>query len=116
MPLQMIEKRAVKGDTVYQVGLIPVQKGLIILVTDDQFSIGSIAVAVPSADPVSSSAGVFPVIGARNEYSAKVISEKITRKSKRIVLAIVRLKQETYENLQAVLELIDLALEDLVLD
>jgi hypothetical protein len=110
MVLQVIEKESKSNDEVYIVAVVVLHQGLIVLVSDDKLAIGSLAIATSSTDPATTSAGVFPVIGAKNEYSAKVIGEKIARTTKKIVLTSVRLKHESYEILQVILKLIDQAL------
>jgi hypothetical protein len=113
MGLQIIEKEAQADGIVYQVAILVVYQGLIVLVSDDQFAIGSIAIAASSVDPTIISAGVFPLIGAKNEYSAKVIGERIARTTKKLVLTSVKLKQESVETLQIVLNLLDQALKEI---
>jgi len=113
MGLQVIEKKTESDGVVYQVAVVVVHKGLIVLVSDDKLTVGSIAIATSHMDPTIVSAGVFPVIGAKNEYSAKIIGERVARTTKNLVLTSVRLKNETYEVLQTVLKLIDLALDEI---
>ncbi|MHA2059640.1 MAG: hypothetical protein ACW976_02540 [Candidatus Ranarchaeia archaeon] len=113
MGLQVIEKETQTNGIVYQVAVVVIHQGLIVLVSDDKLAIGSIAIATSPVDPTLMSAGVFPVIGAKNEYSAKVIGERIARTTKKLVLTSVRLKQESFETLQIILNLLDQALEEI---
>jgi len=112
MPLQVIEKKIERNGVVYQAALIVVHKGLIVLVSDDQFAFGSIAIASPTMDQYISRGSVLPVVGVKNEHSARIISETIARKTNRLVLGIVRLKNEKYDVLQAVIKLIEEVLKD----
>ncbi|MHA2406938.1 MAG: hypothetical protein ACXACA_01005 [Candidatus Ranarchaeia archaeon] len=113
MGLQVVEKEARADGIVYRIAVVVLHRGLIVLVSDDKLAIGSLAIATSSLDPSITSGGVFPVIGAKNEYSAKVIGERISRTTKKLVLTSVRLKQESYETLQTILKLIDQALEEI---
>lgn len=100
------EKIEEKG---YQISILCLKltNGIIIIVTDTTYKIGTIAMATPSRIPEVSKRAISSLLTAfdmRGEVVARAIAEKLATELGMAVLAIVNLKEKNLDRYKAVVK------------
>ena len=103
MSSSFVEREITYEDYILKIGVLPVHNGFIILVSDQELSIGSISIGAPKAN-VFSLPSFFSIIGKKNERVANIVSERIANKTEKLVLSVIRLEQENVNVIQLIIE------------
>ena len=104
--LKVKEDKIEKDRYTIKAGIITLDKGLIVLVTDSEFTFGNMAVAMPVTTVPTTSSIIFPAIGGKGEFAARFLAEQIANMTAQQLVIFANFKDYTQERIVASLELI----------
>jgi len=112
MPLnRFLEQQVKTPHATLQVGLLILRTGVIVLVSDADLALGSIAISTPSIFPSSTPYSLVPIIGMKNQSITRLIGEHVTQRYGITALAIVHLKNEDFSIVKSAITTIDKMIE-----
>jgi len=81
---------------------INLENGIVLAISDGEYRVGTIAIAVPlSIEGKKTAAVTFPVFGTRNEIFAKSMAERTAHTMNRIAVVIISLKKAEEDSVSA---------------
>jgi len=104
--LKVKESKIEKDRYTIKAGIIILDRGLIVLVTDSEFTFGNMAVAMPVTSVPTTSSIIFPAIGGKGEFAARFLAEQIANMTAQQLVIFVNFKDYTQERIVTSLELI----------
>jgi len=104
--LKVKESKIEKERYTIKAGIIILDRGLIVLVTDSEFTFGNMAVAMPVTSVPTTSSIIFPAIGGKGEFAARFLAEQIANMTAQQLVIFVNFKEYTQERIVTSLELI----------
>ena len=104
--LKVKESKIEKDKYTIKAGIIILDRGLIVLVTDSEFTFGNMAVAMPVTSVPTTSSIIFPAIGGKGEFAARFLAEQIANMTAQQLVIFVNFKDYTQERIVTSLELI----------
>ncbi len=104
--LKVKESKIEKDRYTIKAGILTLDKGLIVLVTDSEFTFGNMAVAMPVTSVPTTSSIIFPAIGGKGEFAARFLAEQIANMTAQQLVIFVNFKDYTQERIVTSLELI----------
>ena len=104
--LRVDEDKIEKDRYTVKAGIITLDRGLIVLVTDSEFTFGNMAVAMPMTTVPTTSSIIFPAIGGKGEFAARFLAEQIANITSQQLVIFVNFKEYTQDRIVTSLELI----------
>ncbi|MBS7656745.1 hypothetical protein KEJ33_02330 [Candidatus Bathyarchaeota archaeon] len=92
---RVIREETKVGDNVYSVVLIEAKNGYVVLLSEGQDSIGTLAVSVPQTPGMIGPPLSSTLLGERNVTLARMLAERLANSLKKIVLVSVFVKTAT---------------------